>query len=133
MELFTGNGYTDTFRMFNQEPGHYTWWSYRFNARKKNIGWRIDYFCVNDGYAPEVEESVILKDYHGVGPLPPAAQGEGFDTMKLTKKNTRPFLLLLFLGLLVGTLTWDIIERLFALGGVKVDLGTPSPGGSTWG
>lgn len=65
MEIFTGNGYTDTFRMFNQEPGHYTWWSYRFNAREKNIGWRIDYFCVNDGYAPEVEESVILKDTMG--------------------------------------------------------------------
>ena len=48
--------------------------------------------------------------------------------MKLIKKNTRPFLLLLFLGLLIGTLTWDIIERLFAMGGIDFSLNTPPIG-----
>ena len=65
MDIFTDGGYVDTFRIFNQEPEQYTWWSYRFNARENNIGWRIDYFCVNGGYASEVEESAILKDIMG--------------------------------------------------------------------
>jgi len=65
MGKFLAAGYTDTFRMFTKEGGHYTWWSYRFNARAKNIGWRIDYFCVNKEFAPAVKQSVILKDVAG--------------------------------------------------------------------
>ncbi|MBO4404683.1 MAG: exodeoxyribonuclease III [Treponema sp.] len=65
MTFFTSNGFTDTFRMFNKEGGNYTWWSYRFNARAKDIGWRIDYCCVNDSFAPKVKQSVILKDITG--------------------------------------------------------------------
>lgn len=40
-------GFIDSFREFNKDKGHYTWWSYMFDARKKNIGWRIDYFCLS--------------------------------------------------------------------------------------
>jgi exodeoxyribonuclease III len=47
MEQFTSHGYADTFRHFNKEPGHYTWWSYRPGVREKNVGWRLDYFFVN--------------------------------------------------------------------------------------
>ncbi len=65
MDKFVKNGYLDTFRLFNQEPGHYTWWSYRFQARKKNIGWRIDYHCVNEEFKAKIKESVILKDVFG--------------------------------------------------------------------
>ncbi len=65
MDKFTGSGYTDTFRYFCTEPEHYTWWSYRFHAREKNIGWRIDYHCVNKEFIPHIRESLILKDVPG--------------------------------------------------------------------
>jgi exodeoxyribonuclease-3 len=48
MDKFISGGWVDTFRMFDERPGQYTWWSYRFKAREKNIGWRIDYFCVDE-------------------------------------------------------------------------------------
>jgi exodeoxyribonuclease-3 len=41
-------GFHDTFRTLNKEPHHYTWWSYRANARANNKGWRIDYISVTD-------------------------------------------------------------------------------------
>ncbi len=58
-------GYFDAFRMFNQEPGHYTWWSYRFNARARNIGWRIDYFLVDKKIKDKVKSSEILENVMG--------------------------------------------------------------------
>ena len=60
MDTFIGAGYIDTFRKFNQEPEHYTWWSYRFNARAKNIGWRIDYFCVDPASEARIKDAAIL-------------------------------------------------------------------------
>ncbi|MEL3911877.1 exodeoxyribonuclease III [Treponema pedis] len=65
MDKFTTSGYTDTFRHFCKEPENYTWWSYRFKAREKNIGWRIDYACVNDEFVAKIKESIILKDITG--------------------------------------------------------------------
>ncbi len=59
------SGYIDTFRMFNSEPGHYTWWSYRFNARARNIGWRIDYFLVSKDLKNRVKRAEILSDVMG--------------------------------------------------------------------
>jgi exodeoxyribonuclease-3 len=59
-------GYLDTFRHFHPDKTEmYTWWTYRFNARKKNIGWRIDYFFVTEGLIDRVEKSVILSDVYG--------------------------------------------------------------------
>jgi len=60
MDTFTGAGYIDTFRKFHKEPEQYTWWSYRFNARARNIGWRIDYFCVDPASENRVKEAGIL-------------------------------------------------------------------------
>ena len=65
MTEFLSAGYVDTFRHFNKEPGNYTWWSYRFKARTKNIGWRIDYHCVNKEFLPRIEKSEILSDVMG--------------------------------------------------------------------
>lgn len=65
MDTFTGAGYIDTFRKFNGEPEQYTWWSYRFNARAKNIGWRIDYFCVDPASEDRVKMAGILDNILG--------------------------------------------------------------------
>jgi exodeoxyribonuclease-3 len=65
MEKFTTSGFTDTFRMFNREPAQYSWWSYRFKAREKNIGWRIDYHCVNDRFRPKVKAAGIMQEVMG--------------------------------------------------------------------
>jgi exodeoxyribonuclease-3 len=65
MDTFIEAGYIDTFRKFNQEPDQYTWWSYRFNARGKNIGWRIDYFCVDPSSEERIKNADILNDILG--------------------------------------------------------------------
>jgi exodeoxyribonuclease III len=65
MDSFTQAGFVDTFRKFDPEPGNYTWWSYRFNARARNIGWRIDYFCVDPDSDARVLGAAILKDIPG--------------------------------------------------------------------
>lgn len=59
-------GYTDTFRLLHpDETGAYSWWSYRFNARKNNAGWRIDYFLVSDAVAERVRAASIRSDIFG--------------------------------------------------------------------
>jgi exodeoxyribonuclease-3 len=65
MDEVIGDGYVDTFRKFNREPGQYSWWSYRFNARAKNIGWRIDYFLVDPGSESRVKAAAIHDDILG--------------------------------------------------------------------
>jgi len=58
-------GFIDTFREFTKEGGHYTWWSYMFQSRQKDIGWRIDYFCISPQLRPQLQKSYILKDVLG--------------------------------------------------------------------
>ena len=58
-------GFLDTFREFTKDGGHYTWWSYMFQARKRNIGWRIDYFCISEILKSKLINSYILKDVLG--------------------------------------------------------------------
>ena len=58
-------GFIDTFREFNADGGHYTWWSYMFQARQKDIGWRIDYFCLSQILKSNLKNAYILKDVMG--------------------------------------------------------------------
>lgn len=58
-------GYVDTFRMFNQEPDQYTWWNQRANSRARNVGWRIDYFFVNQEFRENVEAVAIHQEIMG--------------------------------------------------------------------
>ena len=59
-------GFTDTWRTLNPGvEGVYSWWSYRFNARKNNAGWRIDYFLVSDAIAPNIRDARIRNDIFG--------------------------------------------------------------------
>lgn len=59
-------GFTDTFRyLYPDVGGIYSWWSYRFSARAKNAGWRIDYFCVSDCLKDKIEDAKILTDVMG--------------------------------------------------------------------
>ncbi|WP_017416958.1 exodeoxyribonuclease III [Clostridium tunisiense] len=63
---FLANGFIDTFRYFNPDKeGAYSWWSYRFNARANNAGWRIDYFCVSEKLKSNLVSAAIHSDVLG--------------------------------------------------------------------
>lgn len=64
--VITQSGLIDTFRYFYPDlEDAYSWWSYRFHAREKNIGWRIDYFVVSESLKNRLEDAVIYKDVMG--------------------------------------------------------------------
>ncbi len=58
-------GFVDTFRLFKQGNGYYTWWSHFANSRARNIGWRIDYVLVSQGLRPSVQSAEIYPDVTG--------------------------------------------------------------------
>lgn len=58
-------GFVDTFRLFDEGEGNYTWWSYRTRARERNAGWRLDYFYVNKDLVGKVKSARILSDVYG--------------------------------------------------------------------
>jgi len=76
LDKFLSHGYFDTFRLFNNEPCNYTWWSPLTNARERNIGWRIDYFFVNKRFAENVRSASILPEVHGSDHCPIALRLE---------------------------------------------------------
>ena len=59
------NGYTDIYRYLNPDKIKYSWWSYRFNARKNNAGWRIDYFIISNILTENVKDVEICNDIMG--------------------------------------------------------------------
>ncbi len=65
MDNYINHGLVDTFREFNNEPGNYTWWSYMFNARANNTGWRIDYFLTSSSLKSKLKDAKILSKIMG--------------------------------------------------------------------
>ncbi len=75
MSILLGSGFTDTFRYLHPEARDvYSWWSYRFRAREKNTGWRIDYFLVSDRLRPQITAADILTDVMGSDHCPVALE-----------------------------------------------------------
>ncbi len=65
MDKFVSHGYIDTYRAFYPQSAGYSWWTYRFRARERGIGWRIDYVFVNMEFFSKVKDSFILKEIPG--------------------------------------------------------------------
>ncbi len=60
MERYTNSGYADSFRRLHPEPGMYTWWTYRVRgARERNVGWRLDYHCIDEAFLPAMKDASI--------------------------------------------------------------------------
>jgi exodeoxyribonuclease-3 len=70
------SGLVDIFRHLHPDAEEYTWWTYRFNARSRNVGWRIDYFLVAEELLPHVQDARILGDIMGSDHCPIALQLE---------------------------------------------------------
>ncbi|MCR5409887.1 MAG: exodeoxyribonuclease III, partial [Lachnospiraceae bacterium] len=66
MTALLDSGFTDSYRYLHpEETGVYSWWSYRFHAREKNAGWRIDYFITSDRIQDRIKKAGILTDVYG--------------------------------------------------------------------
>ncbi|MBF1562171.1 MAG: exodeoxyribonuclease III [Prevotella salivae] len=65
MTQLLSNGFTDTFRTLHPEQVTYSYWSYRFRAREKNAGWRIDYFLISDRLKPQLKDASIHTEIYG--------------------------------------------------------------------
>ena len=65
LDEYIASGWVDTFRLFHNEPDRYSWWTYRFGARQRNVGWRIDYFFVNNGMSEMCLDADIHPDILG--------------------------------------------------------------------
>ena len=65
IDTYIENGYVDTFRLFHDEPERYSWWTYRFGARQRNIGWRIDNFFSNQDFIENIADADIHEDVMG--------------------------------------------------------------------
>jgi exodeoxyribonuclease III len=64
-QKFLDAGFVDTFRIFTQGNGHYSWWSHFANSRARNVGWRIDYFLVSEKLKPHIKKAQIHADIMG--------------------------------------------------------------------
>lgn len=62
MDKFFEAGMVDSFRIKNPDPHHYSWWSFRANARNNNKGWRIDYINISNSLQDKIDDVAILPD-----------------------------------------------------------------------
>lgn len=65
IDRFIGHGFIDTFRIFNEQAGQYTWWDLKTRARERDIGWRIDYFFITENLRKHLKNAYIMKDVMG--------------------------------------------------------------------
>ena len=65
LDNLLAEGYIDTFRMFYPEEVKYSWWNYKFNARSRNVGWRIDYFLSSEALKDRIDSAEIYNEYMG--------------------------------------------------------------------
>ena len=65
MDTLVDHGYIDTFRYFNKEPDQYSWWDLKTRSRERNVGWRIDYFFINNEFLPHLKKAFIMQDVMG--------------------------------------------------------------------
>ncbi len=65
IDLYLEHGFVDIFRQRYPDRVQYTWWTYRMNARKKNVGWRLDYFLVSNTLIGQIEDTIIQDDIPG--------------------------------------------------------------------
>ena len=65
LDQYVAAGWVDTYRLFHDDPGKYSWWTYRFGARERNVGWRIDYFFVNRKLAEFCVDADIHQEIYG--------------------------------------------------------------------
>lgn len=65
MDAMINSGFVDSFRYFHPNKVAYTYWSYRFNARERNIGWRIDYFLISEALISKVKSVNIHPEFYG--------------------------------------------------------------------
>ena len=65
IDSLLSHGYVDIFRRFNDQPGQYTYWDQISRARERNVGWRIDYFYVNEEFTDRIKAAYILPDVRG--------------------------------------------------------------------
>jgi exodeoxyribonuclease-3 len=65
MDKFLSSGLKDTFRELHPQKIQYSWWSYRAGARARNVGWRIDYFCVSKNILKKIDQAFILDQVIG--------------------------------------------------------------------
>ena len=65
MDKLVSHGFLDTFRLFCQDAGHYSWWDRKTRSLERNVGWRIDYFFVSDDLRDTAESAFLLKEVPG--------------------------------------------------------------------
>ena len=65
IDRFLAAGFIDTFRLFHDDGGHYSWWDMKTRARERDIGWRIDYFFVSENLRSKVTDAYILPEVMG--------------------------------------------------------------------
>lgn len=76
-DAFVQAGFVDTFRIFTQGNGHYSWWSHWANARARNVGWRIDYIMASSAIAPHITKAAIHADIAGSDHCPVSIELNG--------------------------------------------------------